>query len=267
MPTYGWGENEPQIKPVAQGGDTIASYATKIKNAISDLFDTLNTFPWANATQSSAGFMSKDDKKAVDGIADLGTFNKMFFSQTSGSYTAPRTGVYRITIKGGGGGGGGAQTTTGRSGSGGGEGAINTVYVTLTKSATYNYVIGAGGTAGVSSATLADVTSGTSGGNSSITIGGTTYTAYGGGGGSNSQTAAKGGTGGGITSGGYCIPGANGQHGIYSNTVMFPRAQGGGHRGANGADAALYGGGGGGASSTDAATAGADGYILIEYAS
>ena len=38
----GWGENEPQIKAKDQGGDSISSFATKIKAAISDLFDTLN---------------------------------------------------------------------------------------------------------------------------------------------------------------------------------------------------------------------------------
>lgn len=221
---------------------------------------------------SARGFDARDNGDLntlttnIDNALSLGAYNQMYFNQVSGIYTAPRTGVYRITLKGGGGGGGGAQTTTGRGGSGGGEGAINIVYVTLTKNSTYNFVIGAGGTAGASSATLADVTSGASGGNTYITVGGTTYTAYGGGGGTHSQTAAKGGTGGGITTGGYCIPGANGAHGVLNNTAMFPRAQGGGHRGANGADEALRGGGGGGASSSDAATAGADGYIFIEYA-
>lgn len=268
MPTFGWGANEPKIKPVAQGGDTIGGYATKVKNAISNLFDTLNMFPWANATQSSAGFMSKDDKKAVDGIADLGTFNKMFFSQSSGSYTAPRTGVFRITLKGGGGGGGGAQTTTGKGSGGGGEGAINVIYANLTKSQSYPYVVGAGGTAGVSSPTYADVTHGAAGGTSSIIIDGTTYTALGGAGGFHSQSTARGGVGGGTSSGGLSIPGANGLNGFFDGSLTYALAQGGGHQGSigSGINNAQTGGGGAGGFNTTPATDGAAGFILIEYA-
>lgn len=196
-----------------------------------------------------------------------GTFDRMFFSQTSGSYTAPRTGVYRITLKGGGGGGGGAQTTTGRSGAGGGEGAQNIFYVNMTKNSTYNYVIGAGGSAGASSEAYADISSGSAGGNTMITIAGTTHTALGGGGGGNSQTTLRGGLGGGLsTTAGIVIPGANGDGGCYGQTYVYNRPKGGGNRGAYGVDAAIYGGGGGGANSTIAASDGAKGYILIEYA-
>ena len=66
---YGWGENEPIIdRSSAQGGDTIETYATKVKNALGVTFDTLNTFPWENASQSAAGYMSKTDKKALDDV-------------------------------------------------------------------------------------------------------------------------------------------------------------------------------------------------------
>lgn len=202
-------------------------------------------------------------QSSVDDAISVGTFNRIFFSQTSGSYTAPRTGVYRITIKGGGGGGGGAQTTTARSGGGGGEGAINIFYEKLTKNASYTYAIGAGGAAGASSATLSDVTNGNSGGDSTITINGTTYKALGGSGGLHSQTTARGGLGGGISSTtGYGIPGANGTSG---GSVGW-RTQGGGNRGAILSEPAIYGGGGGGAVSSNDATDGANGFICIEYA-
>lgn len=193
-----------------------------------------------------------------------GTFDRVFFSQASGTYTAPRTGVYRITLKGGGGGGGGAQTTTGRSGGGGGEGAINIFYLTLTKNATYSYSIGAGGAGGASGVNYVDLTSGSAGGSTIFTIDNLNYVAFGGNGGAHSQTQALGGLGGGISaSTQYGIPGANGFNGAY---VDAPRPLGGGHRGAHGDDAALYGGGGGGATTIGTATAGAPGYILIEYA-
>ena len=71
MPTYGWGANEPDISPVAEGGDTIASYATKVKAAISDTFDMLNSYPWSNATQSAAGYMSINDKKKLDSVVGV----------------------------------------------------------------------------------------------------------------------------------------------------------------------------------------------------
>lgn len=65
---YGWGQNEPQIKPKDQGGDTISTFAAKIKDAITSLFNTLNSYPWSNATQSASGYMSKEDKIALDGV-------------------------------------------------------------------------------------------------------------------------------------------------------------------------------------------------------
>lgn len=65
---YGWGQNEPQIKPKDQGGDTISTFAAKIKDAITSLFNTLNSYPWSNATQSASGYMSKEDKTALDNV-------------------------------------------------------------------------------------------------------------------------------------------------------------------------------------------------------
>lgn len=68
---YGWGANEPQIKPKDQGGDTIATFSQKIYNAIDNLFDTLNGYPWSTATQSDAGYMSATDKTKLDSVPKI----------------------------------------------------------------------------------------------------------------------------------------------------------------------------------------------------
>lgn len=65
MPTFGFGSNEPNITP---GGDRVGGFAQKIKELFADLYDKLNSVTWSNATQSSAGFMSVDDKKKLDCI-------------------------------------------------------------------------------------------------------------------------------------------------------------------------------------------------------
>lgn len=65
---YGWGQNEPQIKPKDQGGDTIATFSQKVYNLFDALFNTLNSYPWSTATQSDAGYMSAEDKAALDDV-------------------------------------------------------------------------------------------------------------------------------------------------------------------------------------------------------
>lgn len=217
-------------------------------------------------------------------LVNNGAFNAMFFSQTSGSYTAPYTGVFRITLKGGGGGGGGRNISriyTG--GSGGGEGATLIFYVTLTKNRSYSYTIGAGGSAGTDGA--GDQTSGGKGGSTSFSLSGSEiYTSNGGGGGYNSGYYTKSGGRGGYSytapTGAVChfIPGAPGMPGAGINAgsnltdFVFYAAMGGGSGGgcAISGQNAIYGGGGGGsagASSTPPlAQNGGDGYILIEYA-
>ena len=66
---FGWGNDEPQILPKEQGGDTIAVFTSKIKNLFQNLFNTLNSYPWSNATQTAAGYMSAEDKAALDGVS------------------------------------------------------------------------------------------------------------------------------------------------------------------------------------------------------
>lgn len=201
-------------------------------------------------------------QSAIDDTISVGTFNRMYFSQTSGNFVAPRTGVYRITLKGGGGGGGGKSSST--TGGGGGEGGESIFYTTLVKSASYAYIIGAGGTAGAS-----DV-SGTNGGNSSIEIQGTTYTAHGADGGSRGGIGGQGG-GGGVTSGGTgTFYGRRGEAGSSGAAISSrPRGpRGGGLSGGSDGNVSRNGlmGCGGHGDGTNSATAGGDGYILIEYA-
>lgn len=211
-----------------------------------------------------------------------GAYNKMFFSQTSGSYIAPYTGVYRITLKGGGGGGGGVQSSTLKTGASGGEGATLVFYATLTKNQSYPYIIGAGGEAGINDADTTNDYNGKKGGNTSFTIGNNTYMAEGGRGGNSAVgTAAAGGVGGRswtIPSGvvAYRIPGASGASAFYNDrigSVLMLGVPGGGAGGGLGADVALYGGGGGsaritgqpGSHSFAPALPGSNGYIMIEY--
>ena len=207
-------------------------------------------------------------QSSVDDAVSVGTFNKMFFSQTSGTFIAPRTGVYRITLKGGGGGGGyyGGSNSAG----GGGEGGMLVFYETLTKNTSYQYTIGAGGGGGVASTSTAP----TAGGNSTFNNG--AYSVDGG-----AVGYVNGGTSGGsggrnfvVPSGktAYFVPGAPGGWGT-PGAVQSPNGggQGGGFRvtaSANGYKTGVYGGGGqgGGTSQYPNGGSGGAGFILIEYA-
>ena len=205
-----------------------------------------------------------------------GTFDRMFFLQTSGTYTAPYTGVYRITLKGGGGGGGPLSTTTTHSvGTGGGEGGTLIFYVTLIKNQAYSYTIGAGGAAGVNATDDALSVAATSGGDTSITIGGATYAARGGTQGAPSGNLTKpGGAGGGFT-----IPSGKTAFGIYgqrgacggyigdsTTAPVFSYYQPGGGGSDTSSGKRGSGGSGGTLRNNIQPTAGGDGYILIEYA-
>jgi hypothetical protein len=196
-------------------------------------------------------------------------FNTRDIITTSGTYTAPVTGWYKITAKGGGGGGGGgisypnASTTYG--GNGGGEGGTTIAYVSMTVGDTATVVIGAGGAGG------AGGNVGSNGGNTTVTIDGNTFTAGGGAGGSNSSGEGAGGTG--------TIVGCAGGGGGHSRTAAS-ETNGGNGGGAGGGKVTLYsngpgaagttgGGGGGGGIDWSAGPAGGgaggDGYVWFEY--
>jgi len=199
-----------------------------------------------------------------------GTFDRIFFSQSSGSYTAPRTGAYRITLKSGGGGGGG-QSANDKNycGGGGGEGGTLIFYITLIKNVAYDYIIGAGGSAGDNG-----VVGGNGGLSQFIYSASQNFRINGGFGGQAGDENYPCGGRGGFTysapasSEVYVIPGSRGGTGGYMST-QWPLAQGGGSGGGLTGGTPLpgvNGGGGGGGGNNRGATAGGDGYILIEYA-
>lgn len=93
---YGWGQNEPQIKPKDQGGDTIATFSQKIYNLFDTLFNTLNSYPWSPATQTNAGYMSAADKAALDNVSiQTGTWTPVLKGGTTdGAFTTSSGGNY-----------------------------------------------------------------------------------------------------------------------------------------------------------------------------
>lgn len=194
-------------------------------------------------------------------------FNHRDVITTSGTYTAPVDGWYKITVKGGGGGGaGGGLDAAGNkeSGAGGGEGGTTIAYESLSAGDTATVTIGAGGTGGASGGGV-----GSNGGDSSVISNGNTYTGGGGLGGGGSLPVFGGGGGTGT------IPGAAGGVGNRDTAV----AQAGGNGGGNGGGyATAYltvipatngGGGSGGYASSggdvQAGADGADGYVWFEY--
>lgn len=211
------------------------------------------------ATQSAAGYMSAADKSAVDSIQGLGTFNAMYFSQTSGTFTPTRTGVYRITIKGGGGGGAGANTSSYINGGQGGEAGALVFYKILTQNISYPYVIGAGGAAGTNGSSP---TSGSDGGNTSFN---SEYIAPGGGG---ANIGALRGGGGGES---FTVPSGEtvfrqyGDDGLFGAQSSSSSAWTIGQPGFTTARYGRGGKGGGGPGSSKNPAKGGDGFILIEY--
>lgn len=110
----------------------------------------------------------------------MGVFNKKETFTASGSFTAPVTGTYRITLCSGGGGGAGAGQTTDynfpHTGGGGGSGCRYTWYEKLTAGTSYTFTIGAGGAGGNGGSS----NQGGNGGYSEITVNGHTYRCSGG---------------------------------------------------------------------------------------
>ena len=196
----------------------------------------------------------------------VGVINKRDMIATSGTYTAPVSGWYKITIKGGGGGGGGGYV--GISGGGGGEGGTTIAYEYMLLGDTATVVIGAGGAGGTRNTAV-----GTNGGNSSVTVNSITYT---GGGGKGGNTNADRSANGFCLGGGGTINGAAGQcaTGTYADSVGAVGGGAGGGIGWTGnyigADGESGGGGAGGCGSSSISTTGdggngGNGFVWFEY--
>lgn len=189
----------------------------------------------------------------------------------SESFIVP-AGVTSITVSvWGAGGGGGGSNSNGDGGSGGGGGGATTRTIAVTPGDTFTYIVGAGGTGGLSNATLAG-----SGGNSSfINVGlGINLLGNGGTGGARNRGAAgTGGTasGGSINSTGQngTIGDASGQVGGNSGVVIGIFGAGGAATtNTNGNNGLIPGGAGGGGErggSNRNGGAGANGQVYITY--
>jgi microcystin-dependent protein len=186
---------------------------------------------------------------------------------TSGTYTAPVTGLYKITVKGGGGGGQGGQYTANGAygGAGGGEGGTTIAYDKMTVGDTATVVVGAGGSGGTGGSTA---TAGSAGGNSIVTVNSNTYTGGGGLGGNYGGDYSGGLGGSGDVVG---MTGCSRLNATQGNTVISGQI-GGGNRVSSGSTVYGAGGSGGNARYQTApfgnnGTAGADGFVLFEYVS
>ena len=192
-------------------------------------------------------------------------FNTRDEITTSGTYIAPVTGWYKITLKGGGGGGtsGGYNSTAAHGGPGGGEGGTTMLYKHMTAGTNVGVTIGAGGSGGSGGQDKA----GSNGGTTTVTISSASYNATGGSGGT---SAGSGGVG-----GGGDINGCPGVARVHVNTGSAPGGSGGGAGGGNGNYNAVGtagemggGGSGGGAqynNSYKAGGAGGNGDVWMEY--
>jgi hypothetical protein len=230
------------------------------------------------ASGSVGGGGGSSGGNASAGSTPTGTGSTTLTSGTS--YTVP-TGVTQLTLQIWGGGGGAASGSNSANGGGGGGGGFFQVTVPVTSGATYTMAIGAGGAGGGSAGGLP----GSAGGTTSITIGGTTYSAFGGAGGTTSVggnggsgatfNGGKGGQvypygGGGGSSASYAGPGNTGSD---PGGATAPTGGGGGGAGSgpnnvNGGAGSVPGGGGGGTYfGGTVGGAGAGGQIVVNFPS
>ena len=200
-------------------------------------------------------------------------YNKRDEINTSGTYTAPVTGWYKITLKGGGGGGQGAYLNSSsspyffRGGAGGGEGGLTVAYKYMTAGENATVIIGAGGNGSASVESPDNAVAGGDGGDTTVVINSDTYLATGGQGGN--VHGGEGGTG--------TIDGApGGNRTTYSNDMFtYTESYYGGIGGGNGGKSQLAtsiagAGGRGGAINSTTSTffpggTGGDGYVWFEY--
>jgi hypothetical protein len=281
-PQYGGTGVNNGVSSITLGGPLVTSGASTI--TLTSTATTNVTLPTTGTLSTLAGTETLTNKTiALSTNSVEGTYVNTQVLTTGTTYTSG-AGVTKVKIRmvGGGGGGGGvtAAASSVGAGGGGGSGGYLEAVLTVTPSTGYTIAIGAAGTAGANTGAQ-----GGAGGNTTITIGGSTYTAFGGGGGAGQATgttvaASAGGTaaivstngnilnsGGDAGSPGIRISGTSGLSGAGGTSKL---GGGGSSLSAAGAgsNATGYGGGGGGGLSTAntarAGGAGTAGVIIIE---
>ncbi len=295
-------------KMVILGGCTGASCATKLNDGFE--YNPV-TNAWVATTTTSLPVVSSSQTAVWTGSQMLvwggattsavavnsgGAYSPQFQTYTTGSgnFTVP-TGVTSVIVEvWGAGGGGGAAGTTGsdQGAAGGGGGGYTRKTLTVSAGQTIAYVVGAGG---AGNSTADDALAGTTGGLSSATYSGTTYTANGGVGGVGNMGSGVVGVGGTATNGDENRTGGSGSlktgnigggggssAGSGSNGATAPAAsatsqpggtspQGGGFGGYGGNTAGGSGvspgggGGGGGKSAVGGGGAGASGAVSFHW--
>lgn len=206
-----------------------------------------------------------------------GGFSTAQVFTSSGTFTVPSSGKFKVTIIGGGGGGGSPSGSNQLKSGGGGGATVIKWYTGVSVGTSCTVTIGSGGAAGTSGS------AGSPGGSSSFTGSGvTTLTANGGSGGTNSQLTSASASGGDINIDGGLPPAYIGY--VSSNSSLFfpgpPGAGGslfgfGGEHGQSnvpaGTSASGYGGGGGAGGYNNntgvggSGGAGTNGICIVEY--
>ena len=251
------GEIFPYAGTTQPPGALLCNGSAVSRTMYPDLFDEIGTKYGAGDGSNTFNLPNLLDAALMNGA-----YTKTKY-ETAGSatFTASKTGWYRIVVKGGGGGGQGANFVSPNyyeGGGAGGEGGTTIAYEKMTVGDTASVVIGAGGAGGA-----AGGLAGTNGGNSTVTINLHTYT---GGGGEGGVTA-------GASGGSGTIQGASGGGYTVVTGISAVGSVGAGAGGSNPSVSAqpapaVNGGGGAGGSRTSASYAGGtggDGYAWIEY--
>lgn len=152
-PLLWFGSSAKLLKSILRiPGSTSGTFSMQTPSAVTDYTVTLPS------TQGGVSTFLKNDGSGGLTWAS-GTFSpaaptRQIFTSGSGTYTTPSspTPLYlKVTIIGGGGGSGGS--TAGQSAGGGGGGGGGSIFYISSPSASYSYVVGAGGTAGTTSVT------------------------------------------------------------------------------------------------------------------
>lgn len=160
---------------LAFGNATNGNQVTLIGGVVSASYDL--TLPTA---QGGAGtYLKNDGSGNLSWDAGVGGDAGTIIVTSGTSFTTPSgitsSTVFMIWLIGAGGGGGGSNTASGNGSGGGAGGGVFVKATGLTASTSYTCAIGTGGTGGTGAA------DGTNGGDTTLTIGGITYTASGGG--------------------------------------------------------------------------------------